>query len=157
MSYEFTKISFPGLGIKEIDPIRSFSLFGLEIHFYGVIIAVGLLLAVWYGLKRSKEFGLKEDDILDGVLWIVPLAIICARLYYCIFEWDNYKEKTCYYFNDGTYGLYDTACDCNRIILEYSDFDWDNNVGIPTLTEDDHRKFDDFITSCIGLESVVNS
>ena len=92
MSYEFTKISFPGLGIKEIDPIRSFSLFGLEIHFYGVIIAVGLLLAVWYGLKRSKEFGLKEDDILDGVLWIVPLAIICARLYYCVFEWDNYKD-----------------------------------------------------------------
>ena len=71
-------------------------------------------------------------------------------------EWDNYKEKTCYYFNDGTYGSYDTACDRNRIILEYSDFDWDNNVGIPTLTEDDHRKFDDFITSCIGLESVVN-
>ncbi len=92
MQNEFTTISFPGLGIKGIDPIRSFQLFGLEIHFYGVIIAVGLLLAVWYGLKRSKEFGLKEDDILDGVLWIVPLAIVCARLYYCIFEWDSYKD-----------------------------------------------------------------
>ena len=93
MNNEFTKISFPGLGIEGIDPIRSFTLFGkLDIHFYGVIIAVGLLLAVWYGLKRSKEFGLKDDDILDGVIWIVPLAIICARLYYCIFEWDSYKE-----------------------------------------------------------------
>ncbi len=91
MQNEFTTISFPGLGIKGIDPIRSFQLFGLEIHFYGVIIALGLLLAVWYGLKRSKQFGLKEDDILDGVLWIVPLAIVCARLYYCIFEWDSYK------------------------------------------------------------------
>ena len=104
MNNEFTKISFPGLGIKEIDPIRTFPLFGLEIHLYGVIIAVGLLLAVWYGLKRSKEFGLKEDDILDGVLWIVPLAIICARLYYCIFEWDSYKNdvlSVLYIWNGG--------------------------------------------------------
>ena len=93
MNNEFTKISFPGLGIDAFDPIRSFTLFGkVEIHFYGVIIALGLLLAVWYGLKRSKDFGLKEDDILDGVIWIVPLAIICARLYYCIFEWDSYKS-----------------------------------------------------------------
>ena len=104
MNNEFTSISFPGLGIKSINPLRSFPLFGLEIHFYGVIIAVGLLLAVWYGLKRSKEFGLKEDDILDGVLWIVPLAIICARLYYCIFEWDSYKDdplSVLYIWNGG--------------------------------------------------------
>ena len=49
-----------------------------------IIIAVGLLLSVYYGLKRSRQFGLREDDILDGVLWIVPLAIVCARLYYCV-------------------------------------------------------------------------
>ena len=86
-----TAISFPGLGINSIDPPQSFTLFGRSIYLYGVIIAVGLLLAVWYGLKRSKHYGLKEDDILDGVLCIVPFAILCARLYYCIFEWDRYK------------------------------------------------------------------
>jgi len=105
MNNGYTQISFPGLGIESLDPIRSFTLFGkLDIHFYGVIIALGLLLAVWYGLKRSKEFGLKEDDILDGVLWIVPLAIVCARLYYCIFEWDSYKEdvlSVLYIWNGG--------------------------------------------------------
>ena len=90
-----TAISFPGLGIDSIDPPRSFDLFGLglNINFYGLIIAIGLILSVWYGLKRSKQFGLKEDDIIDGVLWIVPLAIICARLYYCIFKWDVYKDN----------------------------------------------------------------
>ena len=91
MENSYTTISFPGLGIKGINPPQSFEIFGHSIYLYGVIIAVGLLLAVWYGLKRSKHFGLKEDDILDGVLCIVPFAIICARLYYCIFRWDTYK------------------------------------------------------------------
>ena len=88
----FTKIQFPLFGL-EINPPKGFPLFGFDIRFYGIIIAVGLLLAVMYGLKRSKQFGLVEDDILDGVLGIVPLAIICARLYYCFFSWDQYKAN----------------------------------------------------------------
>ena len=52
-----------------------------------------MLLAVLYASKRSKEFGLKEDDLIDGVLWVAPFAIICARLYYCIFEWDQYASN----------------------------------------------------------------
>lgn len=85
-------ISFPGLGI-EIDPPRGFILFDrLNVHFYGLIIAIGLILAAVYGLRRAKQFGLKSDDILDGVLWIVPVAILCARAYYVIFQWDMYKD-----------------------------------------------------------------
>ena len=85
-------ITFPGLGL-EFDPPRGFNIPGTEftIYFYGVIIALGLVLSVIYGLRRSREFGLKQDDILDGVLWIVPLAIICARAYYVIFEIDQYS------------------------------------------------------------------
>ena len=86
----YSTISFPSLGL-EMNPPRGFELFGFDIRFYGIVIAVGLLCAVLYGLKRSKKFGLKEDDILDGVLGIVPFAIICARLYYCFFSWDSYK------------------------------------------------------------------
>ncbi len=85
-------ISFPGLGI-EINPPSSFSIGSLNIHFYGLIIAVGLLLAVVYGIRRQKQFGFRGDDIIDGVLWIVPLSVICARLYYCIFSWDSYKDN----------------------------------------------------------------
>jgi len=87
---KFSSIQFPSLGL-ELNPPKGFPLFNFDIRFYGIVIAVGLLLAVMYGLKRSKEFGLKEDDILDGVLGIVPFAIICARLYYCFFSWDTYK------------------------------------------------------------------
>ena len=89
---KYTTISFPSLGL-ELNPPSHFSIGSLSIHFYGVIIALGLVLAVVYGMRRSKKFGFTEDDILDGVLWIVPFAILCARLYYCVFEWDNYKEN----------------------------------------------------------------
>lgn len=89
---KYTTISFPGLGL-ELNPGRTISLGPLNIHYYGIIIAAGLLLAVIYGLHRSKQFGLKQDDILDGVLGIVPFAIICARAYYCIFSWNEYTDN----------------------------------------------------------------
>ena len=88
----YSSIFFPFLGL-ELDPGRGFSIGSMTVHYYGVIIAVGLLLAVLYGCKRSKEFGLKEDDIMDGVLWITPFAILCARIYYCIFSWDQYADN----------------------------------------------------------------
>ncbi len=89
----YTSISFPSIGL-EIDPGRSFSIGPLTIHYYGLLIALGLMLAVLYGCRRSKAFGIKEDDVLDGVLLITPFAIICARLYYCAFKWgENYAAN----------------------------------------------------------------
>lgn len=89
---KFSTISFPFLGL-EMDPVKGFSIGPMNVRIYGIVIAVGLLLAVLYGLKRSKQFGLKEDDILDGVLGIVPFAIICARAYYCIFSWHEFAAN----------------------------------------------------------------
>jgi len=99
----YTAISFPSLGI-EVDPARTFSVGPLTIHFYGLIIAIGLMLAVVYACRRSAEFGLKEDDILDGVLWITPFAIICARIYYVAFSWEEYAAdpiSVLYIWNGG--------------------------------------------------------
>ena len=108
MNSSYTQISFPGLGIESINPPSSFNLFGFSVYFYGVIIAVGLMLAVWYGTKRSKRFGLKEDDIIDGVLFIVPFAVVCARLYYCIFKWDAFKDDpiSILFIRDGGLAIY---------------------------------------------------
>ena len=83
---KYTTISFPYFGIK-IDPIRVIEIGPLNLHIYGLLIGLGLLLAVLYAWRRSRQFGIKADDITDGVLCIVPFAIICARAYYCIFEW----------------------------------------------------------------------
>lgn len=86
-------IIFPGLGGLEINPPRGFTIPGTNfvIYYYGIIIGLGLLLAVMYALKRSKQFGLKGDDLLDGVLFIVPFAVICARMYYVFSEMEHYK------------------------------------------------------------------
>ena len=89
--FRYTNISFPGLGI-DIDPVRQFSIGPLTIHLYGVVIAFGLVLATMYCMRRSKEFGLTEDHVLDGVLWITPFAILCARAYYCAFSWELYAD-----------------------------------------------------------------
>lgn len=85
-------ISFPGLGIEGIDPPDGFCIPGtnFEIKFYGVIIAIGVLLAVTYCLRRAKQFGVTQDDILNLVLICLPSAIVGARLYYVVFEWDQF-------------------------------------------------------------------
>ena len=85
---QYSVISFPSLGI-EWDPARSISIGPLNIYLYGLIIATGLLLAVLYGYRRCRQFGLNEDTLTDGVLWVTPFAFLCARLYYCIFYWNE--------------------------------------------------------------------
>ena len=87
----YSHISVPFLGV-EVNPPRALELGPMTIYYYGLIIAVGLILAVMYACHRSKGFGLKEDDILDGVIWVTPFAICCARIYYVAFSWADYAE-----------------------------------------------------------------
>ena len=103
----YSTISFPFLGI-EVNPPRVLEVGSLTIHYYGLIIAIGLMLAVLYCCKRGKEFGLKEDDILDGVLWVTPFAIVCARIYYCVFSWEEYAPNpiSVFYIWNGGIAIY---------------------------------------------------
>ena len=84
-------IGFPGLfGDWTIDPPASFTLFGRSIYFYGVFIALGFLLGITYCAKNSKRFGIREDDVYDLILWLIPLSIIGARLYFIAFKAEYY-------------------------------------------------------------------
>ena len=83
-------ISFPMLGDFSFNPPSCFSLFGLNIYYYGVIIALGFILAMVYCSRNSKDFGIKSDDFFDLMLWIIPCCIIGARLYYVLFNLDHY-------------------------------------------------------------------
>jgi prolipoprotein diacylglyceryltransferase len=80
MNEYLTEISFPSLGLT-MDPSRSFSIGSLEIHWYGVLIALGMLLAVVYACRRCKHFGLTDNDLIDGVLWIVPTVFYLLSLF----------------------------------------------------------------------------
>ena len=99
----FSTITFPSLGI-EVDPPRFFEIGPLTVYYYGLIIGIGLLLAVWYCCKRSQEFGLTEDHVLDGLILVLPISVICARIYYCAFSWSEFADdpiSVLYIWNGG--------------------------------------------------------
>lgn len=84
-------ITFPGLGIElNLNPILISFTEDFGIHWYGAIIAVGFLLAVVWGCRQCTKFGFSQDNVFDILIVTVPAAIVGARLYYVIFEFDSY-------------------------------------------------------------------
>lgn len=86
-------VSFPGLGLEFMLNREAFRIPGIDwpVYWYGIIIAAGFLLAVFYCTRRAHAFGIKPDDIIDLLFFAVPLAILGARLYYIIFYLDRYR------------------------------------------------------------------
>ena len=85
-------ISFPMFGDWSIDPSASFTLFGHTFYWYGAIIAVGFILAMLYCARHCRRCGIKPDTLYDFLIWMIPLAIIGARLYYVLFRLDYYVQ-----------------------------------------------------------------
>lgn len=68
-----------------VNPI-AFSVFGWDIYWYGILIAVGVLLALFYGMKNGERLGINPNHIFDSFLVVLPVSILCARAYYIIFD-----------------------------------------------------------------------
>ena len=84
------EVRFPGLGIKlNIDRV-AFSLFGLDIYWYAVLIMTGLLLAVLYAMRNARRFDVKVDPLIDVVLVGLVCGLLGARLYYVLFRLEYY-------------------------------------------------------------------
>lgn len=71
------------------DPV-AFTLFGIDIMWYGILIGLGFLLAIILSYKRAPLYGINADHILDFAIFLIPSAVIGARAYYVIFSWENY-------------------------------------------------------------------
>ena len=86
-----SKISFPGLGIGEFT-VKSdaFSTDKFSIAWYGIIICLGMILAVAYVIYRAKGIGIDSETILDFALFVIPIGVIGARLYYVLMELDQF-------------------------------------------------------------------
>ena len=92
-------IQFPHLGIKlNIDRV-AVNIGGVPVYWYGIIIGIGLLLGTCLATAVSRKKKLPKDCILDIVLFGLPVAVICARLYYVIFEWNYYSCHLVEIFN----------------------------------------------------------
>lgn len=73
-----------------MDPV-AFEIFGMAIRWYGILLSAGILAGLLYAYYEAKRLGHDPEYIVDLALWCIPMAVIGARLYYVIFEWDYYK------------------------------------------------------------------
>jgi phosphatidylglycerol:prolipoprotein diacylglycerol transferase len=89
---DYTRVYFDGLGISFNLPSVAFTVFGYEVHWYGIIIAFGFALAVLYGGRMAYKWKMSLDGMTDVLIWGTLLGIVCARIYYVAFEWDYYSQ-----------------------------------------------------------------
>ena len=85
-------VSFPVLGNLVLNPPASVTVFGREIYWYGILIALAFLLAMSWCVRHAKAVSLTADNVYDVILWLIPLSIIGARLYYVLFRLDYYLK-----------------------------------------------------------------
>ncbi len=87
------EIWFVNLGIKinHLDRV-AFTIFGIDVYWYGIIIATGMLLGMIVTLKEAKRTNQDTNFYLDTVIISAIISILCARLYYVIFSWDYFKN-----------------------------------------------------------------
>lgn len=74
-----------------IDPV-AFALGPIQVNWYGVIIGLGIALALWLAIREGEKRGLDNDLFADLMLWAIPISILSARIYYVIFQWDYYSQ-----------------------------------------------------------------
>ena len=107
-------IRFPGLfGDWEFTASSvAFHIGGKAIYWYGILIALGVVLALWFCMRQRTKYGISEDNLLDGVLWGVPLSVVGARIYYVIFYLSEFRNT-------------DGSLDWGRVIAV-----WDGGLAI---------------------------
>ncbi len=74
------------------EPV-AFSIFGLDIMWYAILITSGIIIATAISCYRAPSHGLTSDQILNFVVICIPAAVIGARAYYVLFNWDIYGSN----------------------------------------------------------------
>ncbi len=83
-------ICFPFLGSWTINPPAYITVFGRNIYLYGILIALGFILAIAVCARIAPKFGISADSFYDLAIWMIPMTILGARLYFVAFRWDYY-------------------------------------------------------------------
>lgn len=86
-------IGFPNLGITFPNVGKIISVFGFEIAYYGIIIAVSMLAGIYLAMWIAKKTGQNPDDYFNLAMIAIVVSLLCARAYYVIFSWDYYKDN----------------------------------------------------------------
>ena len=99
------QVIFPKLGIDITINDTAFTLFGLEIKWYGLLITLGMLLAMIYCFSQMKKYGIDPDRAIDAVIGGIIGGLIGARAYYVIMQWEDYAGNWKSIFNIRNGGL----------------------------------------------------
>lgn len=85
-----------------MNPV-AFEIFGIKVMWYGILISIGVVLGTVLALREAERIGIGEDNLIDLLLYAIPLALIGARIYYVAFTWDYYREnlKEIFHFRGG--------------------------------------------------------
>ena len=86
-------IKFPGLNLEFNISKVAFEVFGIKIYWYAILIVTAIILALIIFRKRNGLYDIRFNDILDLSLYAIPIAIVCARLYYIIFNLEYYMQN----------------------------------------------------------------
>ena len=92
-------IAFPHLHIYLQNVPKTFSVFGFQIAFYGLIIGIGVMLGVLMAVHEAKVSGQNPDIYWDFAIYAIIFSILGARIYYVVFAWDTYKDNLLSVFN----------------------------------------------------------
>lgn len=98
-------INFPNLGIHLEHVGKNIMIGNFSIAYYGIVIAIGMMLGMKACLMRAKETGQSEEDYVDLVITGLIFGVIGARVYYVLFSWENYKNDILSIFNIRQGGL----------------------------------------------------
>lgn len=98
-------VGFPQLGIDKLYISPYIDVFGFNIYWYGIIIAIGMSLAVLYAFFNAHKFGINKDKMIDVIIIGIVFGICGARLYYVIFSFDSFSDNFWKIFDLRTGGL----------------------------------------------------
>ena len=75
-----------------MNPV-AFKLFGIEIMWYSILITIGVIIGAILAFREAEKIGIGEENLIDLLLFAIPLAVLGARIYYVIFTWDYYSQN----------------------------------------------------------------
>lgn len=98
-------VYFPLLNLKLTINNIAFSIFGIDIYWYAILIAGAMIAGIIILKLRDGLYGIKFETVIDLVLYLIPISIISARLYYVLFDLDFFLKEPMQILNIRTGGM----------------------------------------------------
>lgn len=99
------EVVFPGLNLKVLFSNILFSIGNINIYWYSVLIVFSIIIALIGMKKENGKYGINYDDILQLLIFLIPISFICARIYYVIFKLGYYIKEPIQILNIRNGGL----------------------------------------------------